>query len=464
MSIILDGGVKLPDIPTSYTTEVDGAPDLASLPYHVIFAFESSVSAISVALASTNLPLSRISLQEEESTVNDGLYPDKDGDIGAGVEEEQIVFWLYNSASDMWQEYYITGVTANAGFVWLVPEDGTNGYTMVAIDSGDAVLSNMSLIWSDYNIAAITSIDAENQVVLSYGAEPFFLSCVGKYETLADLFTAIAAKIKSKRGLTEEEKIIAEDFPEEIDAISTGGDFSQATLNSSNQMLEGVVGYGVDGAVIEGNIPTVPYSSPAISVSESGAILVDCVQEAGYCEGTRSQFQKALNTIDGIEITPSAEDQVAVPANHYTLGEITVLGDTNLTNENIRSGVSIFGVDGEYSGNTIIEYLDTSNVSVSGTEIVITAENNIVDLLGVGVDLFQYEDATMYAVCSIGSTDSTNGIHYTCVGVDADGPWFRENTSDCSVLGKSITISIPSVFDGVFTSSAIQGGFIAYSI
>lgn len=50
-------------------------------------------------------------------------------------------------------------------------------------------------------------------------------------------------------------------------------------------------------------------------------------------------------------ITPSTISQVAISSGYYTNGNITVAGDTNLVPNNIKKGVSIFGVSGGYEGS-----------------------------------------------------------------------------------------------------------------
>lgn len=48
-------------------------------------------------------------------------------------------------------------------------------------------------------------------------------------------------------------------------------------------------------------------------------------------------------------VTPSTDQQLAVEAHKYTSGNVYVAGDNNLKSENIKSGVSIFGVTGTYA-------------------------------------------------------------------------------------------------------------------
>ena len=83
-------------------------------------------------------------------------------------------------------------------------------------------------------------------------------------------------------------------------------------------------------------------TAPTIEVSSSGLITATA--------GTESAT-KQLSTQAAKTVTPKASSQVAVMAGMYTTGAVTVAGDTNLNAANIKSGVSIFGVEGTYEGS-----------------------------------------------------------------------------------------------------------------
>lgn len=77
-----------------------------------------------------------------------------------------------------------------------------------------------------------------------------------------------------------------------------------------------------------------------------------------------------VNNVD-LTITPTTYTQTHTPPLPYTgFGEITVSAvtssiDTNITSQNIKSGVSILGVDGSYEGEQV--NLTTLNVTANGT-------------------------------------------------------------------------------------------------
>lgn len=78
-------------------------------------------------------------------------------------------------------------------------------------------------------------------------------------------------------------------------------------------------------------------ATPEISVDASGLITAT----AGTKSSTHQLAFQAAKTI-----TPSTDSQIAVSSGYYTGGDITVAGDENLVAENIKSGVSVFGVSG----------------------------------------------------------------------------------------------------------------------
>lgn len=95
-----------------------------------------------------------------------------------------------------------------------------------------------------------------------------------------------------------------------------------------------------------GNADTVAQAVPSISISPGGLITSSATQTAGYVSGGTVSATKQLSTQPAATITPGTEAKRAVAAGMYTTGAVTVAGDVNLKAQNIKSGVSIFGVVG----------------------------------------------------------------------------------------------------------------------
>lgn len=110
------------------------------------------------------------------------------------------------------------------------------------------------------------------------------------------------------------------------------------------------------------SVATATQATPSISVDAAGKITASATQSAGYvAAGTKSATQQ-LTTQAATTITPGTAAKTVVAAGRYTTGAVQVAGDASLKSENIKSGVSIFGVDGSYEGSGGV---GSSNVTVN---------------------------------------------------------------------------------------------------
>lgn len=208
----------------------------------------------------------------------------------------------------------------------------------------------------------------------------------------------------------------------EVNIPKSGGgtakfmDTSDASLASGDSMLSGVTAYG-DGIKYTGTIAsktssdltasggtvtvpagyyaanaskaitngsaTTPATSinvtPTITVSDSGLITASVTGSqnitptisAGYISsGTggvvtvSGSDTEQLQTKSSATYTPTTSDQT-ISAGQYLTGAQTISGDSNLVASNIKSGVSIFGVNGALSAAVISQDAGTKILSIS---------------------------------------------------------------------------------------------------
>lgn len=106
-------------------------------------------------------------------------------------------------------------------------------------------------------------------------------------------------------------------------------------------------------------VATSTQATPTIEINPvSGLVTSYAIQEAGYVSSGTQTTTKQLPTQSSKTIMPGTSSKLAVEQGLYTTGDVTVAGDLNLAAENIKKGVSIFGVDGEYESKKLPELVN----------------------------------------------------------------------------------------------------------
>ena len=135
------------------------------------------------------------------------------------------------------------------------------------------------------------------------------------------------------------------------DGVYTTG--TVMVLGDENLVAENIK----SGATIFGITGTAESAiTPTIDVNDSGLITVTA--------GSKSST-KQLPIQEAKTVTPSTSNQTAASGGLYTTGDVVVAGDANLISDNIKSGVSIFGVTG-----TAESGIDTSDATATASDIV----------------------------------------------------------------------------------------------
>lgn len=128
-----------------------------------------------------------------------------------------------------------------------------------------------------------------------------------------------------------------------LPALSNPG--AAGDLKNGKQLID------ANGNVLTGTMPNITLPSPGITVSTGGLITASYSQDAGYSAGGSKSATKQLTTQAGTTITPGRSQKTAVASGRYTTGAVYVAGDSDLVASNIKSGVNIFGVTGNYGSN-----------------------------------------------------------------------------------------------------------------
>lgn len=221
-------------------------------------------------------------------------------------------------------------------------------------------------------------------------------------------------------------------------------------------------------------------ATPVISVNASGLITAT----AGTKSATHQLAFQAAKTI-----TPSSTSQIAVSSGYYTGGDITVnaipstyvkpsytkaaatyipttanktisagtyltgkqtiKGDSNLIAENIKSGISIFGVSGNYEGNGSSGSSETEDMLVTRT-LSYYANSRVTS---IGSYAF-YSHTGLTSVSFLACTTIGNGAFKYCIRLNsAYFPICRtiNNYAFCdSALISADFPSCTSIYDGAF--------------
>lgn len=126
-------------------------------------------------------------------------------------------------------------------------------------------------------------------------------------------------------------------------------------------------GYDGFSEVTVNAIPKAVQATPSISVSSDGIITASVTQNEGYVLSGTKSASHLLSTQSGKTVTPSTEQQTAVATRKYTTGNVYVAGDSNLIADNIKNGVSIFGVTGTYTDKAKVYVAKNINPTAMGS-------------------------------------------------------------------------------------------------
>lgn len=153
-------------------------------------------------------------------------------------------------------------------------------------------------------------------------------------------FNANYSDVATTIGLTPDKIKRGETILNVAGNVQEGIDTSDANAVETD-ILSGKTAY-VDGNKIIGTITSKEAQTYIPSSSEQ------VINAGQYLSG--AQTISAVPTEEKT-ITPSASAQEITPTENKFLSKVTVSGDANLTAENVKSGVTIFGIEGSYTSD-----------------------------------------------------------------------------------------------------------------
>lgn len=195
----------------------------------------------------------------------------------------------------------------------------------------------------------------------------------------------------------------------------TGQQGSTITSNGTTSIPQG---YHDGGSYVSVNVSTTTANGalgePSISLNTSTGVITATsnVRTSGYLSTSATASNTyTLQTNSGGIITPGTSQKTAVAAGKYTTAATYVAGDSNLVAANIKSGISIFGVAGNYTGSgggtiqTQTCYKTTANTSVFYTDSIDFVETN--DQIKL-VQIINVSGQANYKVIIHGYVDNTD--------------------------------------------------------
>ena len=155
--------------------------------------------------------------------------------------------------------------------------------------------------------------------------------------------------------------------------------------------------------------------------------VITLTKTAGYISaGTATE---TIPTYAGGTVTPGTSAQTIALTGKYNTGDLVVATDSNLKAEYIRSGVSIFGVAGTYTGQSYPSYTGATSVTPSSVTQTLGTSGTV-----VGSNITVYGDQNLKSA-NIRYGYSIFGIQGSCTG----SPY----TNSITPSSTSMTVACP---------------------
>ena len=281
-------------------------------------------------------------------------------DFGDATPEDVVAGKTFTSTSGI----KVAGTLSSS--TGIDTSDATASATDIA--NGKTAYVNRDKITGTLNEISAGTFQLNTSTPREYASDTFVVSnTVNKDRILRDGVEILIPMNKSFFGNAAAEDVVSGKTFTSANGLNltgtyTGLDTSDADA-TANDILSGKTAY-VNGSKITGVIETVAQAIPSISVDQNGLITASAIQDTGYVEAGTKSATNQLSIQSAQTITPSTSNQV-ITSGKYLTGDQTIKGDINLVAENIKNGVSIFGVAGTLSAG-----IDTSDATAIPADIL----------------------------------------------------------------------------------------------
>lgn len=360
-----------------------------------------------------------------------------DSNITAGNIKKDVVILGVEGTYDPQPELQSKTVSSSTSAQTVVPDSGFDGLSSVTVNPYTVESKSATITENGTTVINPTTTDALSGVSITVDVQPDLESKVVTY-TAND--TYVIEPTAGKDGLSQATVTVA--VPSDINNQDKQVTYTQ---NGTNTITadQGYSGLGSVEVTVDVDLDA-PYEEgyldgesaqkaklEAITLTENGTTTRE--------DGWNSVTVNVQPDLESKIVEPTTVQQVVTPTTGYdglssvTVNAVTSSIDQNIQAGNIKSGVSILGIDGTFEGGT----LQSKTVSSSTTQQTVTPDAGNYGLSQVVVEPYTVESKT--------TTITTNGTSTV-------SPTTADALSDVS-----ITVNVqPSLQDKTVNPSTSQ--------